>query len=104
MTAKEIYNTKIGVCEHFTLLYNTLLVSFGIEALKVSGYALTKTEDDDKKMNIKDSKIESTHIINTLDDERHAWSIAKIKSNWIPLDSTWNLFNGKFFKIMVKII
>ena len=94
MTAREIYNTKIGVCEHFTLLYNTLLVSFGIDAVKVGGYALTKTEDDDKKMNIKESHIENSKNLNTLSDERHAWSIAKVNGTWIPLDATWDLFDG----------
>ena len=39
LTAKEVYNKKVGVCEHFTLLYNTLLISQGIKAVKVSGYA-----------------------------------------------------------------
>ena len=47
---------KSGVCEHFTLLYNTLLVSQGIQAIKVSGYALDITEnniikDNEYKMN-----------------------------------------------------
>ena len=94
MTAREIYNTKIGVCEHFTLLYNTLLVSFGIDAVKVGGYAISKTEDDDKKMNIKESHIENSKKLNTLSDERHAWSIAKVNGAWIPLDATWDLFDG----------
>ena len=94
MTAKEIYNTKIGVCEHFTLLYNTLLVVFGIDAVKVIGYALSKTEDDDKKMNVKESKIDSSRIKNTLSDESHAWSLAKINGTWTPLDATWDLFDG----------
>ena len=94
MTAREIYNTKIGVCEHFTLLYNTLLVSFGIDAVKVGGYALTKTEDDDKKMNIKESQIENSKNINTLSNGHHAWSIAKVNGTWIPLDATWDLFDG----------
>ena len=94
MTAREIYNTKIGVCEHFTLLYNTLLVSFGIDAVKVGGYALTKTEDDDKKMNIKESHIENSKNLNTLSDGHHAWSIAKVNGAWIPLDATWDLFDG----------
>ena len=26
---------------------------------------------------------------------RHAWTVAKIDGNWIPLDATWNFFNGK---------
>ena len=93
MTAREIYNTKIGVCEHFTLLYNTLLVSFGIDAVKVGGYALSKTEDDDKKMNIKESHIENSKNMNTLSNGHHAWSIAKVNGTWIPLDATCDLFD-----------
>ena len=29
---------------------------------------------------------------NDLSDRRHAWSLAFIDGNWIPLDATWNLF------------
>ena len=28
-------------------------------------------------------------------NERHAWTVAKIDDKWIPLDSTWGMFNGK---------
>ena len=65
-----------------------------IDAVKVVGYALTKTEDDDKKMNVKESKIDSSRIKNTLSDESHAWSLAKINGIWTPLDATWDLFDG----------
>ena len=83
MTAKEIYEKKIGVCEHFSLLYNTLLTSQGIKVVKVSGYALDNGESDksDKKNNS-----------NTLKDNLHAWSLALIDGVWVPLDATWNLF------------
>ena len=93
MTAKEIYNTKIGVCEHFTKLYNTLLVSIGIDAVKVGGYALDRTEEDNKTMKVKESHIEFSKGV-LLENERHAWSIAKINGVWTPLDSTWNMFEG----------
>ena len=93
MTAKEIYNTKIGVCEHFTKLYNTLLVSIGIDAVKVGGYALDRTEEDNKTMKVKESHIEFSKGV-LLENERHAWSIAKINGVWTPLDATWNMFEG----------
>ena len=91
MTAKEIYNTKKGICEHFTLLFNTLLVSIGIDAVNISGYALNKTEDDDKKMDIHDNQKDDKNL---LTNENHAWSLAKINGFWTPFDATWNLFDG----------
>ena len=84
-TAKEIYNMKSGVCEHFTLLYNSLLVSQGIQAIKVSGYALDITENNI----IKDNK----YKMNSISDSSHAWTLAKIDGEWVPLDATWNMFN-----------
>ena len=45
-------------------------------------------------MNIKESHIENSKNLNTLPDERHAWSIAKVNGAWIPLDATWDLFDG----------
>jgi len=93
MTAKEIYNTKIGVCEHFTKLYNTLLVSIDIDAVKVVGYALDRTEEDNNTMKVKESHIEFSKGV-LLKNEKHAWSIAKINEVWTPLDATWNMFEG----------
>ena len=83
MTAREIYNKKIGVCEHFTLLYNTLLVSQGIKAIKVSGFALNRNKNQQNKEQ------------NTLKDNRHCWTLALIDGVWVPLDATWNLFEKK---------
>ena len=93
MSAREIYNTKIGVCEHFTKLYNTLLVSIGIDAVKVGGYALDRTEEDNKTMKVEESHIEFSKGV-LLENERHAWSLAKINGVWTPLDATWNMFEG----------
>ena len=28
-------------------------------------------------------------------NERHAWTLAKIDGEWVPLDATWNLFDKK---------
>ena len=95
LTAKEIYEKKFGVCEHFTLLYNTLLVSQGIKAVKVAGYALDD-KDKDKNKNKLESKEKKENKDNknlqTLSDNRHCWTLALIDEKWAPLDATWNLF------------
>ena len=85
ITPREIYDKKMGVCEHYSLLYNTLLISQEIKVVKVSGYALDNNLLGNNNVNIKDNK-------NDLSDRRHAWSLALIDGNWIPLDVTWNLF------------
>ena len=88
-TAMEIYKNKQGVCEHFTLLYNTLLNAYGIEAFKVAGYAKEITEYNTKVIPKKDEKKNSSGQ----PTERHAWTLAKIDGEWVPLDATWNLFD-----------
>jgi hypothetical protein len=90
-TAKEIYNIKEGVCKHFTLLYNTLLVSQGIDAINISGYALDITENNVIKENEATKRLNTNP--NTLDSSRHDWTLAKINGKWVPLDSTWNMFD-----------
>ena len=87
-TAKEIYNIKQGVCEHFTLLYNTLLTAYGIEAVKISGYAKDITEN-----NLKVEKKKDNEDNNKDPTEKHAWTLAKIDGQWVPLDSTWDLLD-----------
>ena len=79
MSVEEILKRKKGVCEHFTLLYNALLNSIGIQAIYVRGYAFQRKED------LKINKNTTTH----------AWTIAKINNQWIPLDSTWGILEGK---------
>ena len=77
MTVDEILEKKVGVCHHKTLLYNSFLNCIGIDAMYTNGFAHTKNN-------------------NNIDLEtRHAWTVAKIDGKWIPLDSTWNIFNGK---------
>ena len=90
-TAREIYKNKSGICKHFTLLYNTLLVSQGIEAIDISGYALEITEDNVMKENEINKKIPNEP--NTLNSSRHNWTLAKINGEWIPLDATWNMLD-----------
>ena len=92
-TAKEIYNMKTGVCEHFTLLYNTLLVSQGIPAIYVSGYALDITEDNVLKEN--EFNKSNPNALKSISDSKHAWTLAKIDGEWVPLDATWNMFEKK---------
>ena len=75
-TAKEIYDEKKGVCEHYTILYNAMLNSIGIKTLTIFGWALE----------------EQTYAnVNTID---HAWTAALINGRWIELDATWDLFEG----------
>ena len=90
INAREIYNMKTGVCDHFTLLYNTLLISQGIEAIKVSGYALELTENNILKEN--EFNKSNSNVMNTLSNSTHAWTLAKIDGEWVPLDATWNMF------------
>ena len=97
LTAKQIYEKKFGVCEHFTLLYNTLLVSQGIKAVKVAGYALDdKEKDNNNKLENKEDKENKENKekknLQTLEDNRHCWTLALIDEEWVPLDATWNLF------------
>ena len=87
-TAMEIYKNKQGVCEHYTKLYNTLLNAYGIKALKVSGYAKDITEYNTK---VKKKNNEENQSGNPT--ERHAWTLAKIDGEWVPLDATWDLFD-----------
>ena len=90
LTAKEIYEKRSGVCIHFTLLYNTLLVSQGIKAVEVSGYGLGSWEKEKYKSN---NLIENKENINFKPlNSGHRWTVALIDEKWVPLDATWNLF------------
>ena len=91
-TAKEIYNNKAGICKHFTLLFNTLLVSQGIDAINITGYALNITENNVMKENEND-KVIPNQSPDTLTSSRHDWTLAKIDGEWIPFDATWNMFD-----------
>ena len=76
MEATEILKKKIGVCHHFTKLFNALMYSLGYKVIYVSGYALDKKDFYDKA-------------------DAHAWSLIKIDGKWLPFDATWGIFSGK---------
>jgi len=71
-------------------LYNTLLVSQGIKAAEVSGYALGSWEKEKYKSN---NIIENKENINFKPlNSGHRWTVALLDEKWVPLDATWNLF------------
>jgi len=74
LSISDIISIKQGVCTHYTLLYNSLLNSIGIEAAYASGYAVTDLDYPN--------------------DGTHAWTVAKIDGKWIGLDATWGIFSG----------
>lgn len=77
----EIIAKRQGVCHDYTKLYNALLDSIGIKSVYVSGYVFYKYDYD-----------APNHLL----DVGHAWTLAKINNEWLPLDSTWNYFEGVF--------
>ena len=86
LTAMEIFKNKQGVCVHLTKLYNTLLTAYGIDAIQCSGYAKKITENNTKTEEGNNEENQN---------EKHAWTLAKIDGEWVPLDATWNLFEKK---------
>ena len=76
ISATEVYNNGVGVCHHFTKLYNALIYSLGYQCIYVSGYAI---KDND--------------CFNQ--DDGHAWSLIKVNDKWLPFDATWGIFSGK---------
>ena len=74
--ATEILRKKIGVCHHFTKLFNALMYSLGYKVIYVSGFALDKKDFFDKA-------------------DAHAWSLINIDGKWLPFDATWGIFSGK---------
>ena len=91
ITAKETYELRKGVCHHKTKLFNALMYSLGCQVLYILGYAI----DNTKSFSINDS---------------HAWSLIKIKGQWLPFDATYGIFSGKlpvthvFKQIEYKIV
>ena len=74
LSISDIINLKQGVCHHYSMLYNSLLNSIGIETAYANGYSV----DD----------------LDNPTDGRHGWTIAKIDGKWIGLDATWGIFSG----------
>jgi transglutaminase/protease-like cytokinesis protein 3 len=63
---------------NFTQLYNALLHCINIHTVYTFGYAITNEQN-----------LKSNNKI------LHAWSLVKINSKWIPIDSTWGIFEGR---------
>ena len=72
---------------HNSCKYTPTCSNYGIDAIKVSGYAKDITEN-----NIKVKKRKDDINLNEEPSERHAWTLAKIDNEWVPLDATWDLF------------
>ena len=76
MTAIDIYNMRVGVCHHFTLLSNALLYSLGYKVIYIGGYVCKNNKEFNR-------------------DSGHAWSLIKVNNKWYPFDSTWGIVSGK---------
>ena len=74
--ATEVLKIKMGVCHHFTKLFNALMYSLGYKVIYISGYALDKKDHYDVS-------------------DAHAWSLIRINEKWFPFDATWGIFTGK---------
>ena len=74
LSINKIIELKQGVCHHYTILYNSLLNSIGIETVYAAGYSVKN--------------------ISKPTDGRHGWTVAKIDGKWIGLDATWGIFSG----------
>ena len=79
-TVDEIIKNRIGVCEHFSILYIALLNSIGIKAVYIHGFS---AEEND---------IYSNNYVNT--SYGHGWIAAYIDDKWIGLDATWGIVEG----------
>ena len=76
ISATETYNNKVGVCHHFTKLFNAFMYSLGFKCIYVSGYAVEKKDYFSS-------------------ENGHAWSLIKVNGKWLPFDATWGIFTGK---------
>jgi ribosome biogenesis protein SSF1/2 len=77
----EILAFREGICDHFVLLYITLLNSIDIKCIRIGGYACSENK-----------KIKNLNI----NENGHSWVLAYINNNWIPLDATWGIYGNKF--------
>ena len=79
---------------NITQHYNTILTAYGISTIKVSGYTKKITENNiqtRKKIDIENENDNDNENMNK--SGKHAWTLAKIDGEWVPLDATWKLFD-----------
>ena len=76
ISAFETYDKKVGVCHHFTKLFNAFMYSLGYKCVYVSGYVM-----------------ENKDYFSS--EDGHAWSLININGKWLPFDATWGIFTGK---------
>jgi len=81
VTAEEVFDKKIAVCEGYTNLTVALLRAVGIPSVFVEGYALGvgNTANDWDKADLASSN--------------HAWVEAYVDGKWIIMDPTWDSKN-----------
>jgi len=81
VTAEEVFDKEIAVCEGYTNLTIALLRSLGIPAIFVEGYALGIN-----------TSAESWDDVD-LTSSNHAWVEAYVDGRWIVMDPTWDSKN-----------
>lgn len=69
----KTYRTQKGVCEDYSVLFEAMCISVGIEAKTITGYARFNPSDIGRH----------TRAVN------HAWNSVKIDGAWYLLDATW---------------
>lgn len=83
----ELLSKKKGVCGDFSNYFKLLCDSLGVKCLRVDGYT-------------------SGGIFFVTPDESifdHAWNIVSINGEWMNVDATWGMGDGKSFKSLKHI-
>ena len=81
VTAQEVYDKGVAVCEGYVNLTIALLRAVGIPAVSVEGYALD-INDPAEDWDNADAKISN-----------HNWLEAYVDGRWIVMDPTWDSLN-----------
>ena len=75
-SAKDVWNTRVAVCEGYANLFHEMCTKAGIESRLIKGYVKRFASDDMRFPN-------------------HAWNSVKIDGKWQLLDVTWASVNNK---------
>ena len=75
---REVWEKRIGVCEHYALLFHELSKKAGLKSSVVSGYTMSGGK---------------------VSDDSHAWNAVMVDSAWSVVDATWGAgyVNGDTF-------